>query len=262
MENRDYELYSDTFSLDEISNAILRAESSPKPLPNGLSLPDIVNMMASMIISDIEEDSKDPNHDAAITKYHYREYYDAFSEYESIDKTLLQKLDDFTEERQRGPIRVEITEMCPVVTLGVYKKAILYAMYHNDQDTADKLTKFIIDDLSVDILLMPDIARVFYGRYYRFAENCMVVSQDLKDRFKNILQTEFDSHIKSAMKIVFEEGRANASSLEEKMSIDHSRAVNIVDQMELLGLVGLMNGSDSRKILIDKDEWQRLCGEE
>lgn len=72
MDNRDYELYSDTFSIDEIENAIMRAESSPQPLSNGLSFPEIVNMMASMIINDIKEDSKDPHYNPNWVRYHYR----------------------------------------------------------------------------------------------------------------------------------------------------------------------------------------------
>ena len=62
------------------------------------------------------------------------------------------------------------------------------------------------------------------------------------------------------MKIVFDVGGVSSYFLEEKLNIDHTRAVNIVDQMELLGLVGTLKGSSLREVLIDKDEWQRLYG--
>ncbi len=70
-----------------------------------------------------------------------------------------------------------------------------------------------------------------------------------------------DEILKEAIEFVVESGQASASMLQRKFKIGFNRAARIIDAMEERGIVGQNEGSKPRKVLMSKQDLQKLEGE-
>jgi DNA segregation ATPase FtsK/SpoIIIE-like protein len=59
-----------------------------------------------------------------------------------------------------------------------------------------------------------------------------------------------DPLLKDAAKVIFEHQNASASFLQRKLSLGYARSARILDELNILGIVGPGNGSTPRQILI------------
>lgn len=84
------------------------------------------------------------------------------------------------------------------------------------------------------------------------------INIELDKMFKADTHTaeEIDSLVDCAVEIIFETGQASVSMLQRRMNLDYSTAVNIIAQLEDIGVVGSFNGSVPRKILITRAAYE------
>lgn len=71
-----------------------------------------------------------------------------------------------------------------------------------------------------------------------------------------------DEYFKVAVKLVMLADSASVSYLQRRLSIGYSRASRIVDQMEEKGFIGPATGAKKRQVLITKDQYKEIFGEE
>ena len=79
---------------------------------------------------------------------------------------------------------------------------------------------------------------------------------------KTDISNQTDELFKDAVELVLEDEQASISYLQRKLRIGYSRAGRIVDQMEEFGIIGPHEGSKPRKLLMTKDEIQKILGEQ
>lgn len=179
MYTEDY--YSPTFTEEEVERVVECADS--------LNDPTLVNMIASVIVKDVEEDLSDPGHAIEETKIYYRKYYDILSGYAGIDKKLLSRLEASTTEQPKGIHCVgERLDFYNVLSYGAFRNGIMFAMMNQNQEMANKLTEIVIADAEVDIPDYPDKAKQHYLRYYDVLKEISIVSDELKSKFGNLLK--------------------------------------------------------------------------
>ncbi len=78
---------------------------------------------------------------------------------------------------------------------------------------------------------------------------------------KSNVSTQTDELFKDAVDLVLKDEQASISYLQRKLRIGYSRAGRIVDQMEEFGIIGPHEGSKPRKLLMTKEEVQKLLEE-
>ena len=94
-----------------------------------------------------------------------------------------------------------------------------------------------------------------------------------KDKYESLylssgwLNSYFDTNVEDkvfcdAVDLVISVGIASVSLLQRRLGIGYPHAARIIDKMERMGYVGPFLGSKPREVLIDKDEWERIKGEE
>lgn len=67
-----------------------------------------------------------------------------------------------------------------------------------------------------------------------------------------------DELLPRAIEIVVQHQQASASLLQRKLKIGYARAARIIDQLEERGIVGAHEGSKPRKVLVSKEELEKL----
>jgi hypothetical protein len=65
---------------------------------------------------------------------------------------------------------------------------------------------------------------------------------------------EEDDLLGEAKEIVLDTGKASASFFQRRLRVGYARAASILDQLEILGVVGPSNGAKPREILISKED--------
>ncbi|MDO5300940.1 MAG: DNA translocase FtsK [Tissierellia bacterium] len=71
-----------------------------------------------------------------------------------------------------------------------------------------------------------------------------------------------DELLDEAVEIVLTQEQASISFLQRKLKVGYARAARIVDQLEEVGVIGPHEGSKPRKLLITREEYQRMKSEE
>jgi len=74
-----------------------------------------------------------------------------------------------------------------------------------------------------------------------------------------------DDKLKDAAKLAIEQGELSTTFLQRRLSVGFARAGKMVDELELLGIVGPKNGSKAREVLVGSDymeseEWIQFFG--
>ena len=73
---------------------------------------------------------------------------------------------------------------------------------------------------------------------------------------------EFDPVLKDALRMFIQVKQASASMIQRRYSVGSSRAGRIIDQMEIAGFVGPMDGAKPRQVLITMEEFKAIFGED
>ena len=74
-------------------------------------------------------------------------------------------------------------------------------------------------------------------------------------------ELEGDEMLPAAVEVILETGQASVSMLQRRLKLGYARAARIVDEMEEKGIVGPVQGSKPRAILITKEEWAARNGD-
>ncbi len=67
-----------------------------------------------------------------------------------------------------------------------------------------------------------------------------------------------DELLNDAIDVVLQTGQASSSVLQRKLKIGYARAARIIDQIEDRGIIGPLDSSKNRQILISKADWQEM----
>ena len=67
-----------------------------------------------------------------------------------------------------------------------------------------------------------------------------------------------DEMIEEAIDVIMECRQASTSMLQRRLKLGYSRAARIIDQIEERGIIGPVEGSKPRQILISREEWQEM----
>ena len=69
-----------------------------------------------------------------------------------------------------------------------------------------------------------------------------------------------DEMLPAAVDVILETNQASVSMLQRRLKLGYARAARIVDEMEEKGIVGPFQGSKPREILITKEQWASMKG--
>lgn len=72
------------------------------------------------------------------------------------------------------------------------------------------------------------------------------------------MATVLDKKFNKAVDVFVATGRASPSLLQRRMGIGYTRAIQICEQMEAMGLVGADRGARGRELLITPTAWEYL----
>jgi S-DNA-T family DNA segregation ATPase FtsK/SpoIIIE len=76
----------------------------------------------------------------------------------------------------------------------------------------------------------------------------------------NDAELEGDEMLPAAVDVILETNQASVSMLQRRLKLGYARAARIVDEMEEKGIVGPFQGSKPREILITKEQWATMRG--
>lgn len=83
-----------------------------------------------------------------------------------------------------------------------------------------------------------------------------IEKQAAKERTEDAAQPEeADAMLPQAIECVVEAGMASTSLLQRRLKLGYARAARIVDEMEARGIVGPLEGSKPRTVLITRQQW-------
>ena len=74
----------------------------------------------------------------------------------------------------------------------------------------------------------------------------------------SMAETEGDEMLPAAVDVVLENKMASVSLLQRRLKLGYARAARIMDEMEEKGIVGPLNGSKPRQILITREQWDQI----
>lgn len=138
--------------------------------------------------------------------------------------------------------------------LGPYGNAIFSAFRSN----AIKVKTIMMDDDDIQNVLAA--SKKVFSKYTIPPE--LLESLESNSRAYNYAKQlepndTLDSLLPAAVDVVFETGQASVSMLQRRLKLEYSRASQLVDIMEKLGIVGEFMGAIPRQILITKDQWEK-----
>ena len=76
----------------------------------------------------------------------------------------------------------------------------------------------------------------------------------------NDSEMDGDDMLPAAVDVILETNQASVSMLQRRLKLGYARAARIVDEMEEKGIVGPFQGSKPREILITKEQWAAMRG--
>jgi S-DNA-T family DNA segregation ATPase FtsK/SpoIIIE len=76
-----------------------------------------------------------------------------------------------------------------------------------------------------------------------------------------VVPGERDTLFRQAAEICIQNQLGSTSLLQRRMSIGYGRAARIIDQLEQAGILGPMNGSRPRDVLVGLEELDEICGQ-
>ena len=94
------------------------------------------------------------------------------------------------------------------------------------------------------------------------AQNTGKKASPMADPAPNDAELDGDEMLPDAVDVILETGQASVSMLQRRLKLGYARAARIVDEMEEKGIVGPFQGSKPRAILITKEQWAAMKGEQ
>ena len=82
------------------------------------------------------------------------------------------------------------------------------------------------------------------------------------DADKEEVAQEYDPKLEEAVEIVVEAGQASVSMLQRRMRVGYARAGRLIDEMERRGVVSEADGAKPRTVLISREQFRQMFGEE
>lgn len=135
--------------------------------------------------------------------------------------------------------------------VGVQKPIRLQGCYVSDEEV-ERVTDFIRQTFKAEY------DESVIAEVERQAEN---VSANDK---KGVQPEEFegdskDERLDDAIEFVVTAGQASTSMLQRHLKLGYGRAARLIDTMEKMGIVGPLEGSKPRQVLMTKQEWNERC---
>ena len=81
---------------------------------------------------------------------------------------------------------------------------------------------------------------------------------DVEEEKRKQKEIELDELAQTALHYALFDGRISATFIRKRCGISYPRAARMLDQLEELGYVCKFNGKASRKVLVTRDEFNRL----
>ena len=75
-------------------------------------------------------------------------------------------------------------------------------------------------------------------------------------------ENDCDSRLAEAVEIVVDMGQASVSMLQRRMRVGYARAGRLIDEMEKRGIVSEADGAKPRTVLINREQYRNMFGEE
>ena len=98
------------------------------------------------------------------------------------------------------------------------------------------------------------IAAAVYGVYRFFKPDYLEDFEDDED--------DTDPLLEEAIEMVINNQTASTSFIQRRFKVGYARAGRIIDQMEIAGFVGPMDGAKPRQVLITMEEFKVIFGED
>lgn len=135
--------------------------------------------------------------------------------------------------------------------VGVQKPIRLQGCYVSDEEV-ERVTSFIRQTFTAEY------DESVIAEVERQAEN--VAANDKK----SVPTEDFDGDSKDerlddAIEFVVTAGQASTSMLQRHLKLGYGRAARLIDTMEKMGIVGPLEGSKPRQVLMTKQEWNERC---
>ncbi len=92
-------------------------------------------------------------------------------------------------------------------------------------------------------------------------ENAVLSDAEKSDKNKDQEENAVDELFAVAVKHVVDAGQASISMLQRKLRVGYARAGRLIDEMAARGLVSQSEGSKSREVLITREQYRELFGE-
>ncbi|MGI6169837.1 MAG: DNA translocase FtsK, partial [Christensenellales bacterium] len=67
-----------------------------------------------------------------------------------------------------------------------------------------------------------------------------------------------DELFPDAVEIVLDSGQASISMIQRRLRVGYARAARLIDEMELMGIVSGFEGSKARRVLIEREDYERM----
>lgn len=93
-------------------------------------------------------------------------------------------------------------------------------------------------------------------------ENALLSDAEKNDKNKDQEENTVDELFAVAVKYVVDAGQASISMLQRKLRVGYARAGRLIDEMAARGLVSQSEGSKSREVLITREQYRELFGED
>ena len=106
---------------------------------------------------------------------------------------------------------------------------------------------------------------------YIKARSEVTYDEDVVEKIENSVRSdaereevaeEYDPRLPEAIEIVIEAGQASTSMLQRRMRVGYARAGRLIDEMEQRGVISEADGSKPRNVLITREQFNEMFGEE
>ncbi|MBQ5770188.1 MAG: DNA translocase FtsK, partial [Clostridia bacterium] len=93
-------------------------------------------------------------------------------------------------------------------------------------------------------------------------ENAVLSDAEKSDKREEEADNTVDELFPVAVRAVMDAGQASISMLQRKLRVGYARAGRLIDDMAARGLVSQSEGSKSREVLITREQYIELFGDD
>lgn len=162
--------------------------------------------------------------------------YQARSKIQEIDTKLQQKMSALSAAQQKESKRIQ--ELCTIRTQLLEHKYLRPLIWDPTKTRV----------LSRDNQIAAEILKI----------QSPVSQQTDTHKWDNSIIISNDAMFSTAVDSVLETGQASFSMLQSRLKLGYIRSINLINEMEIKGLVGPLINAKPREILITKEQWESL----